>query len=67
MHCDVWRFFLDRPRANAPRLQVQYPEVAQLYKADFDNLEVVTGWLFPENARARPAALAAPWMHGRSS
>lgn len=30
-------------------VKVQYPEVAQLYKADFDNLEVVTAWLMPEN------------------
>ena len=30
-------------------VKIQYPEVASLYEADFDNLEVVTRWLFPEN------------------
>ena len=32
-------------------VKVQYPEVARLYKADFDNLEVVTRYLFPENMK----------------
>ena len=27
----------------------RYPEVAELYQADFDNLEIVTAWLMPEN------------------
>ena len=36
-------------RSVIDRTQVQYPEVATLYAADFDNLEVVTRWLFPEN------------------
>jgi aarF domain-containing kinase len=31
-------------------VKVQYPEVAELYEADFDNLEAVVGWLMPENA-----------------
>ena len=31
-----------------PRL-IADPEVASLYAADFDNLEIVTRWLFPEN------------------
>ena len=30
-------------------VKVQYPEVAALYAADFDNLEIVTSWIFPEN------------------
>lgn len=30
-------------------MKVQYPEVATLYAADFDNLEVITRLLFPEN------------------
>ena len=30
-------------------VKIQYPEVERLYEADFDNLEVVTRWLFPEN------------------
>lgn len=30
-------------------VKVQYPEVATLYQADFDNLEIVTRLLFPEN------------------
>ena len=30
-------------------VKVQYPEVAALYEADFDNLERVTAWLMPEN------------------
>jgi predicted unusual protein kinase regulating ubiquinone biosynthesis (AarF/ABC1/UbiB family) len=30
-------------------VKVQYPEVAELYAADFDNLEIVTAWLMPEN------------------
>ena len=30
-------------------VKVQYPEVAKLYEADFDNLEIVTRLLFPEN------------------
>mmetsp|Transcript_12541 Transcript_12541/g.25522 ORF Transcript_12541/g.25522 Transcript_12541/m.25522 type:complete len:413 (-) Transcript_12541:1293-2531(-) len=29
-------------------VKVQYPEVASHYAADFDNLEVLCGWLFPE-------------------
>jgi len=30
-------------------VKVRYQEVATLYAADFDNLEIVTSWLFPEN------------------
>lgn len=30
-------------------VKVQYPEVAELYEADFSNLEVATRCLFPEN------------------
>ena len=30
-------------------VKVQYPEVAELYQADFDNLETVTSWLMPQN------------------
>ena len=30
-------------------VKVQYPEVAELYQADFDNLEAVTAWLMPQN------------------
>ena len=30
-------------------VKVQYPEVAQHYKADFDNLEALAAWLTPEN------------------
>jgi hypothetical protein len=30
-------------------VKVQYPEVALHYKYDFDNLEFVVRWLFPEN------------------
>ncbi|EOD19899.1 hypothetical protein EMIHUDRAFT_444785 [Emiliania huxleyi CCMP1516] len=30
-------------------VKVQYPEVPTLYEADFDNLEIVTRFLFPEN------------------
>ena len=32
-------------------VKVQYPEVAELYDADFSNLEVVTRYLFPENVQ----------------
>lgn len=30
-------------------VKVQYPEVATLFEADFDNLEIITRFLFPEN------------------
>lgn len=30
-------------------VKVQYPEVAQLYESDFDNLETVVAFLMPEN------------------
>ena len=30
-------------------VKVQYPEVADLYTADFDNLELVMAYLFPQN------------------
>jgi len=32
-------------------VKVQYPEVAGLYSADFDNLEAVTRWLMPQNVQ----------------
>jgi hypothetical protein len=32
-------------------VKVQYPEVADLYSADFDNLETVTAWLMPQNVQ----------------
>ena len=32
-------------------VKVQYPEVAKLYEADFDNMEICVNYLMPENAK----------------
>ena len=40
-----------RMRKQEVVVKVQYPEVADLYSADFDNLETVTAWLMPQNVQ----------------
>ena len=40
-----------RMRKQEVVVKVQYPEVADLFSADFDNLETVTAWLMPQNVQ----------------
>ena len=42
-------------------VKVQYPEVAELYEADFDNLETVVAFLMPQVG----AACVQLWVESR--
>ena len=50
-------------------VKVQYPEVAEHYEADFDNLEVLAAWLFPDRVSVvRNTTARATWgdQHNRT-
>ena len=49
-------------------VEVQYPEVAKLYEADFDNMEICVNYLMPENAKLVEGlrrTVARAWFAGR--